>query len=134
MFVCVDGDRTTRLRQWAWLDIGAGRGGAGRGGAGTGPGERRLVGWSVTDEAWLVSEPIGVVATSPLGRPPGWAVTENRRQYLLERPGLLQSDEPLAAIDLLRANGSLDPALPISNVPRRPGKSTAERIFERRTA
>lgn len=129
MFVCVDGDRTTRLRQWAWLDIGAGMGGAG-----AGLGERRLVGWSVTDEAWLVSEPIGVVATSPLGRPPGWAVTDNHRRYLLEQPGLPHGDEPLAAIDCLRANGSLDPTAPISIVPWRPGKSTAERIFERRTA
>lgn len=94
MIVAINTDLTTHLRSWAWLDVGHR--------------QRRLIGWSIEDAAWLVSEPIATVATSRPSEPPGWAVTVNSHQYLLSQPGLSRGDEPLAAIDRLRMSGALD--------------------------
>ncbi|MCW2238583.1 hypothetical protein [Azospirillum canadense] len=103
MIVQFDTGLTTHLRAWAWLDVG------GR--------QRRLIGWSIEDGAWLVSEPVTTVATSRPAEPPGWAVTANNHRYLLTQPGLPQEDEPLTVIDRLRTTGGLEARAVIQIVP-----------------
>jgi len=105
MIVYIDTGLTTHLRSWAWLDVSHR--------------QRRLIGWSIEDTAWLISEPIATVATSRPSEPPGWAVTINSHQYFLSQPGLPHGDEPLAAIDRLRINGELDAGAIIKLVPWR---------------
>lgn len=121
MIVRIDTGLTTHLHSWSWLDVGHC--------------QRRLIGWSVEDMGWLVSEPVATVATSRPSEPPGWAVTVNSHQYLLGRPGLPYGDEPLAAIDRLRAAGGLDAGAAISLVPWRTAAQVAARRWaERRSA
>ncbi|HYH19665.1 MAG TPA: hypothetical protein VD995_13710 [Azospirillum sp.] len=113
MIVHIDTGLTTHLRSWAWLDVGHR--------------QRRLIGWSVEDAAWLVSEPVATVATSRPAEPPGWAVTVNSHQYLLGQPGLPHGDEPLAAVDRLRTTGDLDASAAITLVPWHAATRTAAR-------
>lgn len=121
MIVCIDTGLTTHLHSWAWLDVGHR--------------QRRLIGWSVEDAAWMVSEPVATVATSRPAEPPGWAVTVNSHQYLLGRPGLPHGDEPLAAIDRLRGTGDLDAGAAITLVPwRAAAQAAALRWLERCSA
>ena len=105
MIVSINTTLTTHLRSWAWLEVGHR--------------QRRLIGWSVEDDAWLVSEPIATVATSRPSDAPGWAVTVNGHQYRLREPGLPPDDEPLAVLDRLRTTGALDAGATITLVPWR---------------
>ena len=124
MIVQFDTGLTTHLRAWAWLDVGLRQGRR----------QRRLIGWSVEDGAWLVSEPVATVATSRPAEPPGWAVTANSHRYLLTQPGLPQDDEPLAVIDRLRQTGNLDAAANIQIVAWQAAAQAAPQLTGRRTA
>lgn len=121
MIVPIDTGLTTHLRSWAWLDVGRQ--------------QRRLIGWSIEDSAWLISEPVATVATSRPFEPPGWAVTLNSHRYLLTQPGLPKDDEPLAAIDRLRTTGDLDAGAAIRIVPwHAAAQAEASPWTERRSA